>query len=98
MRFVSPSTLVFALVLFLLPWLDVSPVKSIRYKGPLFKTALTLFVIVFLVLGYYGTQSVTYNAYRNTFAPFYDLAATQGVRGAEQRLRPAITKDCAAAR
>lgn len=46
----------------------------------------------------YGTQSVTYNAYRNTFAPFYDLAATQGVRGAEQHLRPAITKDCAAAR
>ena len=47
------------LIFFLLPWLDVSPVKSIRYKGPLFKTALTLFVIVFLVLGYYGTQSVT---------------------------------------
>ena len=47
------------LIFFVLPWLDVSPVKSIRYKGPLFKTALTLFVIVFLVLGYYGTQSVT---------------------------------------
>jgi len=49
------STLIF----FLLPWLDQSPVKSIRYKGPLFRTALSIFVIVFLVLGYYGTQTVT---------------------------------------
>jgi ubiquinol-cytochrome c reductase cytochrome b subunit len=47
------------LIFFLLPWLDRSPVKSIRYKGPLFKAALTIFVIVFLVLGYYGTQTVT---------------------------------------
>ena len=43
------------LILFLLPWLDRSPVKSIRYKGPIFKWALTLFVIAFLVLGYLGT-------------------------------------------
>ncbi len=47
------------LIFFLLPWLDRSPVKSIRYKGSLSKTALTIFVIVFLVLGYYGTQTVT---------------------------------------
>ena len=47
------------MVFFLLPWLDLSPVKSIRYKGPLFKNALWLFVTVFLVLGYYGTQPVT---------------------------------------
>jgi ubiquinol-cytochrome c reductase cytochrome b subunit len=47
------------LIFFLLPWLDQSAVKSIRYKGPLFKTALAVFVAVFLVLGYYGTQSVT---------------------------------------
>ena len=47
------------LIFFLLPWLDRSPVKSMRYKGPLFKTAVALFVIVFLVLGYYGTQPVT---------------------------------------
>jgi ubiquinol-cytochrome c reductase cytochrome b subunit len=43
----------------LLPWLDQAPVKSIRYKGPLYKTALALFVISFLVLGYLGTQTVT---------------------------------------
>jgi ubiquinol-cytochrome c reductase cytochrome b subunit len=47
------------MIFFLLPWLDQSPVKSIRYKGPLFKSALTLFVIVFLVLGYFGTQPVS---------------------------------------
>jgi ubiquinol-cytochrome c reductase cytochrome b subunit len=47
------------MIFFLMPWLDVSPVKSVRYKGPLFKTALTIFVIVFLVLGYFGTQPVT---------------------------------------
>ena len=47
------------LIYFLLPWLDRSPVKSIRYKGPLTKTALTLFVIAFCVLGYLGTLSVT---------------------------------------
>jgi ubiquinol-cytochrome c reductase cytochrome b subunit len=47
------------LIFFLLPWLDRSPVKSIRYKGTLFRTALTVFVITFIVLGYYGVQVVT---------------------------------------
>jgi ubiquinol-cytochrome c reductase cytochrome b subunit len=43
----------------LLPWLDRSPVKSIRYKGPIFKFALVLFVISVLVLGWLGTKSPT---------------------------------------
>ncbi|MBI2508523.1 MAG: cytochrome bc complex cytochrome b subunit [Betaproteobacteria bacterium] len=47
------------LVFFLLPWLDQSPVKSIRYKGPLCKAALAIFVVVFFVLGYLGTLTVT---------------------------------------
>lgn len=42
-------------VFFFLPWLDRSPVKSIRYRGPLYKIALTIFVISFFVLGYLGT-------------------------------------------
>ncbi|WP_297527549.1 cytochrome b [Thiohalobacter sp.] len=46
-------------ILFFLPWLDRSPVKSIRYKGPLFKGALALFVVAFVVLGYLGTQPAT---------------------------------------
>lgn len=46
-----------AVVLFIfLPWLDRSPVKSIRYRGWKYKTALTLFVISFLCLGYLGMQ------------------------------------------
>ncbi len=47
------------LILFFIPWLDRSPVKSIRYRGPLFKGALTLFVISFICLGYLGTVHVT---------------------------------------
>jgi ubiquinol-cytochrome c reductase cytochrome b subunit len=46
-------------IFFFMPWLDRSPVKSIRYKGRLYKTALAIFVISFLVLGYFGTQPVT---------------------------------------
>lgn len=46
-------------VFFLLPWLDRSKVRSIRYKGWMFKTALTLFVISFIGLGYLGTQQPT---------------------------------------
>lgn len=38
-----------------LPWLDRSPVKSIRYKGMWSKVMLGLFVISFVVLGYLGT-------------------------------------------
>ena len=44
------------MILFLLPWLDRSPVKSIRYRGVLYKTALAIFVVVFLILGYLGTE------------------------------------------
>jgi ubiquinol-cytochrome c reductase cytochrome b subunit len=39
-----------------LPWLDRSPVKSMRYRGWLSKTFLTLFVISFLGLMYLGLQ------------------------------------------
>ena len=45
------SVMVFAL----LPWLDKSPVKSIRYRGSLYKRWLAAFVVSFLVLGYLGT-------------------------------------------
>ena len=47
------------MIFFFLPWLDQSPVNSIRYKGPITKTAIALFVIAFFVLGYLGTQAVT---------------------------------------
>jgi ubiquinol-cytochrome c reductase cytochrome b subunit len=41
-------------VFFLLPWLDRSKVKSIRYKGMLSKIFLALFVVAFVALGYLG--------------------------------------------
>jgi len=46
-------------VLFLLPWLDRGKVKSIRYRGGLYKGILTIFVISFLTLGWLGTQPAT---------------------------------------
>jgi ubiquinol-cytochrome c reductase cytochrome b subunit len=39
-----------------LPWLDRSPVKSIRYKGWMSKLMLTVFAISFVALGYLGLQ------------------------------------------
>jgi len=44
---------------FFLPWLDRSPVKSIRYRGWNYRIALIVFVISFLVLGYLGMQVTT---------------------------------------
>ena len=46
-------------VFFFLPWLDRSPVKSIRYKGIYTKIALVLFGISFIVLGILGTLPPT---------------------------------------
>ena len=40
---------------FVLPWLDRSPVNSMRYKGVLSKVMLALFVVSFFILGYLGT-------------------------------------------
>ena len=39
-----------------LPWLDKSRVRSIRYRGWMYKTALTIFVITFVALGWLGLQ------------------------------------------
>src|SRR5689334_9625867 len=44
------------LLLFFLPWLDRSPVKSIRYRGPIFKVAVMVFAVTFVVLNWLGMQ------------------------------------------
>ena len=44
-------------VMFFLSWLDRSPVKSIRYRGWIYKLALAIFVVSFIVLGYLGMKS-----------------------------------------
>ncbi|NCA88424.1 MAG: cytochrome b [Gammaproteobacteria bacterium] len=44
------------IIMFFLPWLDRSPVKSMRYKGQLSKIALGIFAVSFVVLAYLGLQ------------------------------------------
>jgi len=44
-------------ILFFLPWLDHSPVKSIRYRPTWHKYLYAVFIVNFLMLGYLGTQS-----------------------------------------
>ena len=46
-------------IIALLPWLDRSPVKSIRYRGPLYKGFLAVFIVSFFILGYLGMLGPT---------------------------------------
>jgi ubiquinol-cytochrome c reductase cytochrome b subunit len=43
-------------VLFFVPWLDRSPVNSIRYRGPIYKIMLAIFVVSFVILGLCGLK------------------------------------------
>lgn len=56
-----------------LPWLDRSPVKSIRYRGIKYRVALTAFTISFLSLGWLGLQAATptYTLLSRIFAVIY---------------------------
>ncbi|WP_298012278.1 cytochrome bc complex cytochrome b subunit [uncultured Castellaniella sp.] len=45
-------------ILFFLPWLDHSPVKSIRYRPSWHKVLYGIFIVNFLILGWLGTQPV----------------------------------------
>jgi len=59
------------LIFFFLPWLDRGAVKSIRYRGGLYKGWLAAFVVSFLILGYLGTVPVTvWGQFADGF-PFY---------------------------
>jgi len=42
-----------------LPWLDRCRVRSIRYRGWMYKTALSIFVVTFITLGWLGLQAAT---------------------------------------
>ncbi len=46
-------------ILFVVPWLDRSPVKSMRYKGWGSRIALLAFTVSFIILGVLGTMSVS---------------------------------------
>lgn len=74
------SVMVFAL----LPWLDRSPVKSIRYRGSHYKWWLAAFVVSFIVLGYLGTKP------SNVWGQFGDWAAGADVATVVARIFTAI--------
>ena len=44
------------LILLFLPWLDRAKVRSVRYRGNLYKSSLILFVVSFFILGYLGVK------------------------------------------
>ena len=44
------------IILFFLPWLDYSPVKSIRYRPGWHKALYGIFLVNFVILGYLGVQ------------------------------------------
>ena len=46
-------------ILFILPWVDRSPVKSIRYKGWMSKFMLVIFTASFIILGVLGVKAPT---------------------------------------
>jgi len=46
-------------ILFVLPWLDRSPVRSIRYKGMFSRVAILMLAAVFILLGYLGVKAPT---------------------------------------
>ena len=69
-------------ILFVLPWLDRSPVKSIRYKGIISKVMLMLFAVAFVILGICGVKQpdlhvefvpseITYRAMGQLCTAFY---------------------------
>jgi ubiquinol-cytochrome c reductase cytochrome b subunit len=62
-------------LLFFLPWLDRGKVKSIRYRGPIYKIALALFIVAFVGLGYLGLLPATpvATAFAQGFSVIYFL-------------------------
>ncbi|GIX31886.1 MAG: hypothetical protein KatS3mg124_2358 [Porticoccaceae bacterium] len=46
-------------ILFVLPWLDRSPVKSIRYKGMVSRVMVVVFAAAFIILGVLGVKPPT---------------------------------------
>jgi ubiquinol-cytochrome c reductase cytochrome b subunit len=64
------------LILFFVPWLDRSPVKSIRYRGVYYKSALAAFTVSFIILGALGTlppDRVVGGLSLQTYAQFFTL-------------------------
>lgn len=56
-----------------MPWLDRCRVKSVRYRSWVYKSALTIFAVSFLALGYLGLQPATglYTTFSRVFSVLY---------------------------
>jgi ubiquinol-cytochrome c reductase cytochrome b subunit len=67
-------------VLFLVPWLDRGAVKSIRYRGLGYKIALTIFAIVFVLLGCIGAD-MTPGWIVAIFGPDADITTIENLFG-----------------
>jgi len=63
------------LMLFLLPWIDKNPIKSLRYRGMLYRRLVIVFGLTFAVLGYIGMQAASpvYAEVGQRFAELYFL-------------------------
>ncbi len=72
------STMIF----FALPWLDRGAVKSIRYRGNLYKSFFAMFIFCFIVLGYLGVKPTSVWGQFGDWASFMDTKeiATCGAR------------------
>jgi ubiquinol-cytochrome c reductase cytochrome b subunit len=60
------------MIFFALPWLDKGAVKSIRYRGSLYKKWFAAFIVVFIILGYLGTTPTTIWGQFGKWANFLD--------------------------
>jgi len=84
-------------ILFFLPWLDRSPVKSIRYKGLWYKILLGLFVIAFVRLGMLGmaegtpAQTVEMRVWTFVYFAFFVLLYFMSPRASTKPLPERLT-------
>jgi len=70
------------MIFFALPWLDRGAVKSIRYRGNLYKAFFAMFIVCFIVLGYLGVKPTSVWGQFGDWAKFLDTRdiATWGAR------------------
>jgi ubiquinol-cytochrome c reductase cytochrome b subunit len=83
--------LVAVMAFFFLPWLDRSPVRSIRYRGWIYRTFLTLFALSFLGLMYLGLQPAQgiYVTLSRVFAvPYFAFFLLMPIYSRMDRVKP----------
>ncbi len=84
-------------ILFFLPWLDRSPVKSIRYKGLWYKFLLGMFAIAFVRLGMLGmaegtpAQTIEMRIWTFVYFAFFILLFFMSPRGKTKPLPERLT-------